>query len=261
MSTPRIVALTLDLDGATEFNIRFRQTGAPTWTDYYTTGSTLEDLSSALLDGDVYTLDGINGPTGNMAAASYGGNEYQARRKTAGGYGNWSAPAAVEWSPVSDGPLANPAGLLRDFLDLKAALDFPSQEEAHAYAAGLLADASDEVRGYPGVDAVYTGGPTALQTRQLARIERYMATALALEKAAVQRATGTHAPLLFEESADLQALAEYFRGQSERLLTSFTDALGGGTATLGDIETGTLTLPFSERSPFSVYEEDLVYGL
>ena len=101
MPTARIVLITVPTAASTtHFNLRY-STNADDWTDYYTTGSTLEDLAVAVLSSGVYTLDGLNSPTGNKAAASYLGNFYQIRLKSAGGYGNWSEPFRVSAYPTA----------------------------------------------------------------------------------------------------------------------------------------------------------------
>lgn len=90
MSTARIIDLTITTTAATTaWNLQY-STDRITWSDFYTTGSALEDLSTSLLTSSVYTLDGINSPTGTKAAASYLGNWYRYRLKTTGGYGNYS---------------------------------------------------------------------------------------------------------------------------------------------------------------------------
>ena len=91
MAVARIVLFTVPTEtspATTHFNIRYNTDGGTTWTDLNDGGGT--DYAVALLSSGVYTLDGINSPTGNEAAASYAGNWYQLRLKSSGGYGNWS---------------------------------------------------------------------------------------------------------------------------------------------------------------------------
>lgn len=222
MATARIVLLTLDPAAADDFfNIRFRAIAAPVnaWTDFYTTGSTLEDLSVSLLSSNVYTLDGINSPSGNEALASAAGNEYQVRYKDGSVYGNWSTlPISSAYEPEASGPFADVSRLIRDMSDLMTALDFTNQEEADQFLGQALTDAMDELREAEGIDALYTGTSTASQKRRLKAVEILIVKALVYEKAMDMKAQGMHAPLLVEESRELQERAEYYRRRAmERL--------------------------------------------
>lgn len=108
MANEQIVSLNLGAApvGATHFNLYYSQDGGVTYLPFSTSQSSPaapEDLSVGLLSGTTYTLDGINGPTGNMAAASQAGNLLKARWKTAGGYGNPSVPVVEVRSLPSPG--------------------------------------------------------------------------------------------------------------------------------------------------------------
>src|SRR5688572_3443324 len=158
MATARIVALQvapaalITSEVWTHFNLQHRVTGATTWTDFFTSGATLEDLAVALLTSGVYTLDGVNSPAGNEALASQAGTEYRSRGKTAGGYGNWSEPFKAANEPETDGPLGDIHRLERDMADITTMLGFPDQESADQFLAGCLNDASDEVREIDALD-------------------------------------------------------------------------------------------------------------
>jgi hypothetical protein len=89
----------------------------------------------------------------------------------------------------------------------------------------------------------------------------------------VQRAMGMHAPLLFEASADLRALAEYFQGKADGLLAIFQT---GSTPPPGKpyarpaCSSGTFAYSSSDRTPSErnlltderddVSDQDLVTG-
>ena len=91
MAVARIVEFTVPVEtspATTYFNIRYNTDGGTTWTDLNDGGGV--DISVSALSSGIYTLDGINSPSGNEAAASYAGNWYQLRLKSASGYGNWS---------------------------------------------------------------------------------------------------------------------------------------------------------------------------
>jgi hypothetical protein len=228
MSTARVLSITVEVETSpvtTHFQLRFNVDGSTTWTGYDPSNaspSVPADVSVSTLDASsVYTLDGVNSPTGNTASTSYAGNWYQLRLKSAGGYGDWSVPFKIGNEPDDNGPLADAADLLADFADLKVALDFDAQEQADDFMARLLTDAMDYLRGSPTIETLYTGTRTNAQTRRLSRAERYQAVSMACEKAMVQRATGVFAPLLFEASADLRALAEYFQNKADGLLSIF----------------------------------------
>lgn len=89
--------------GVTHFNVEF-SADALTWTPYSTASAspvTPEDLAVGLLDASSdYTLDGVNAPAGNEAAASIAGNWYHVRLKNAGGYGNYSSPFKIAEYPA-----------------------------------------------------------------------------------------------------------------------------------------------------------------
>ena len=91
MATARIVLFTVTVEtspATTHFNIRYNTDGGTTWTDLNDGAGA--DIAVSALSSGVFTLDGINSPAGNEAAASYAGNWYQLRLKSSGGYGNWS---------------------------------------------------------------------------------------------------------------------------------------------------------------------------
>lgn len=77
----------------------------------------------------------------------------------------------------------------------------------------------------------------------------------------IRRLTGTHEPLLMEESADFDEVIADLKTWSDELVATVSEVIGDGTGDLGDIETGSITIPFEERSPYSVYGEDLTYGV
>lgn len=216
MPEARIAELQLNPEADwTHINLWFSTDRGVTWQEFYTTGSSLEDLPVSVLENGVLTVDGVNSPAGTEAAASYAGNIYRHRGKTAAGYGNKGKPFKALDEEDDYGPLADGWRLLQDFADIKVGLDFADDAETDAYVAGLLIDAMDELRGDAEIDALYTGSHTTAQGRVLARAERYLAMSLAFEKAMAMRALGQHPPLLMEPSADLQDRAEYYAGKAE----------------------------------------------
>lgn len=228
MSSARVLSITVPVEvspATTFFQIRFNVDGSVTWTGYdpgNASPSQPADINVSTLSAGVYLLDGVNGLGGNQAAASYAGNWYQLRLKSAGGYGDWSAPFKIVDEPDTAGPLADVAALLSDFADLKIALDFATQEQADEYAGGLLNDAMDALRVEPVLDTLYTGAATtAAQFRRIARAERYQAMSIALEKAMTMKALGMQAPLLMEDSSRLEELSVYFQGKVNGLLVVF----------------------------------------
>jgi hypothetical protein len=256
MATARIISLNpgdLDAD-ATHFQLLY-SADQTTWTTY-NPGSA--DVAVSELDADgLYLLDGINSPAGNAAAASYAGNWYRTRQKTAGGYGNWSSPFKVGYEPDDLGPVADVADLLADFVDWKIALDFRSQEEADAYLSAQLTRAMDRLRMDEDIDALYSGSPTAAQLRRLSIAERYQALANIIEKLMVQRATGMHAPLEVEQSVDLERLAEYFNTRVRVLMGELETEEVSVSEELQPVVVGTLVI--SDPSPRMREMTDLDY--
>lgn len=239
MPTPRIVSLNIETeDDSTHFNLRYSTNGS-TWSDFYTTGSALEDLSvSALTDG-VYALDGLNNaPTGVEIAASNAGNWFTYRLKNAGGYGNWSVPFKALPEPDSYGPLANAAELLQDFKDLGFEFDMDA-EALDTYLGRLLTCAMDYIRITPDAQALYVSDDlTAAQRRYLGQAERYLATAQCLESTAALKAMGLQAPLLVEDSQNCLATAKYFSDKAMQWITTLIAGLGDDPS-----EPGTFTIP------------------
>jgi hypothetical protein len=259
MATARIVELTLDPPaGTTHFNIRFKVPSASSWTDFFTTGATLEDLAVGLLVSNVYTLNGVNTPAGNAAIASEAGTRYEVRYKATSTYGNWSDPLGVTFKPDDDGPLADVAALQDDFLDYKIALDFSTQEDADRQAGRWLNDAMRFVRMRPAFDTLYTGSRTQAQADGLRLLERRLAMWTALRQAARMKALGMHAPLLMEESVDILAVATDLKEEIDEMMTALLD-VEDAEDIVGGIETGLLILPEREKSPWSQYLADVEY--
>lgn len=240
-------------DDSTHFNLQYSADGR-TWLDYSTASSSPtspEDLDVGELVAGVYTLDGINSPTGNAAVASQEGNWFRHRLKSAGGYGNWSAPFAPVAEGDADGPLADVADLIDEFGLLPLPFSVDEENDRHKRLLGrALTDAMDQHRLSETIDALYTGTRTDAQGRVLARAERLRAASLALRRPAILKALGMHEPLLQEESEAILALAADLAAQADELTTG----LLGGTGDAGKVETGTLTL--AEYSPYETWVQD-----
>lgn len=223
MPDARVVTIAVATESdpvTTHFQLQFSTDGS-SWTPYHTSStspSSPEDLTVALLSSGVYTLDGVNAPAGNQEAASREGNWYRLRLKSAGGYGNWSAGFKAAAEPDDDGPLSDVAQLRLDFASARIALDFETEAEADAFLGTALTDAMDELRDQEAIDDLYTGTRTNAQGRLLARGERFLALALLLERAATMKATGTHAPLLVEDSESVWSLADRYRERAAGVL-------------------------------------------
>lgn len=250
----RIIRLTISPPAtATHFQIGFSADRGATWTPFDPAAaapSAYADIAVASLSSGVYTLDGINSPAGNQAAASRAGNLYRYRLKTAGAYGNWSHPFGAVEDTDTYGPLADPedvlqeTGLRRESL----ALAWP---EVERLLMQLLTDAMDEHRLDAEIDGLYTGTRTAAQERLLARAERCRAASLLLGRPAVLRALGDHPPLLMEDSADLTALADRLAAEADALVRKV--AAGSATETvpfaLPRVGAGTFTFTSADRTP------------
>jgi hypothetical protein len=103
MATARILSLTLEPEStSTYFNLQFSADGGTTWTNFDPANASPAapvDIAVSELSSNVYTLDGVNSPGGNDAAASYLGNLYRYRLKNTNGYGNWSQPFRADAYP------------------------------------------------------------------------------------------------------------------------------------------------------------------
>lgn len=132
-----------------------------------------------------------------------------------------------------------------------------SESVLHTIIEDCLEDAEAEVEGDVGAANWASEDLTAGQVLLFQRLVSYRAGAQALIHLKIRRLQGTHEPLLQEDSAAFdEAIADLLTWATD-LTTKVNEVLAGTTTTSTDLETGELSLPFSERSPQSLYLEDL----
>lgn len=260
------IAITVEASPATTaFNIRFSDDAGETWTHYDPASATpvaAADILVATLSAGVCTINGINTPTGNAAAASAEGNWYAYRLKSASGYGNWSVPFKAAAEPETDGPLADIADVIEDFSVIADGEPNTGALSGWAYANNpardralgrLLTDAMDEMRARSGIDALYTGASTTNgQRRALARAERYWAVADALVRPATMKALGIHEPLLMEDGTDIREHSDWLRSRATEIIdTLLGDATPGATPAFAmpAVSSSTFTPLAGDRGP------------
>jgi hypothetical protein len=259
--------------GGEAFNLFFRSQDRDPWTGLHTTDATPaapEDLPVSLALGGVYRLDGVNGPTGNMAAASRGGNAYQVRLKTAGGYGNWSPIFAVEYSPDVAGPLANVQDLIDEFGANRIVFKQPENAGLHRLLGKLLTYGMDRLRLDSGIRSLYESATrTDSESRMLGYLECLFAIVRALRHhLAPLKALGAHAPLWQEDSSNIRALATDIETEAKELLAEFEatvpDTVPAGPALpyliTGTFDPGTLTIPPSRKIMIGDERDDVPAG-
>lgn len=120
----------------------------------------------------------------------------------------------------------------------------------------------DTLRGYAEAEVgVRLGGvladltltaPQVLLTQQAVA---YITARRYLVNPKVKVLTGTHEPLLMEDSAAFDEVIADLKTWSDDLIASLAEVLSGGTAELGDVETGTMLI--DSPSPYSTYLADL----
>lgn len=256
MAVARIVLITVPVETSpvtTHFQIQYNTDGGATWTAYNPGAGA--DISVSTLSSGVYTLDGINSPTGNTAAASYAGNWYQLRLKSSGGYGNWSDAFKIEDEPDDDGPLADISDVWEEFAVLADQTGvsngwaYTSEEIRDRIISRLLTDAMDEMRADSSVDTLYTGTRTSAQGRALAQIERLLAVSKALNRPMTMKALGIHEPVLMEDSDSLRELSTYFRDQAYDLLSRLLSGTSTRPFAMPSVGSSTYTRTSSDRSP------------
>lgn len=232
MANERRVSFEIATDADdTHFNIFYRSVDQDDWIGLYTTAlppaeSAPEDLPKSLITSGVFFLDGINGPTGNMAAASRAGNQYRLRLRTSGGYGNSSPVFAVEYSPDTDGPLADVYDIIQLFRFRTTVFRYRENPEFHAFLAEHQVQAMDFIRLTAGIDELYTGSRTSREARVLRRVEMLYAAAAAVRQAAFLKVHGIHAPLMAEDSERALALAAAWQTEGDLVLASLKRVLG-----------------------------------
>jgi hypothetical protein len=245
----QIISITLGTPpgGVSAWNLQFSADDGVTWTPYSTSSATPsapEDLAISLLASGVYLLDGINSPTGNMAAASAAGLLYEARWKNAAGYGNWGVAfgvAAAVVEPTATTYSAPTAELIRRRTGVNPDIDGLSLPDFDAALLELLPDA--EVRTALAVTPAVFDAP-ALTARQVAALQIAVskrAGADYLRRIASKVVSGTETQILVED-------AEAWRAQADALDAEaivYDDLVRGVVtedAALGSLQTGVIVI-------------------
>jgi hypothetical protein len=249
----RVVTFGIDTEAdSTAFNIEY-STDLGTWVTFDPVNGTPvppADIAVGLLDAGTYTIDGINTPAGNEAAASRHGNFYRARLKNLGGYGNWSQPfeiGGVYTSPTVADILTH-TGITTEIENL-------SSTALEAKLQSLIATAELKTKLAVGranfnSDELETDQISALQMAAVFRVG-----AAYYRQVAAQRSAGTEEPIAMEEAESLRRQADLWdsdEGQSgEESPAVFGEAQAFDRLFLADI---------GEDSPVEEAAAELEFG-
>jgi hypothetical protein len=131
-------------------------------------------------------------------------------------------------------PFASVEELQAEFGLIGLAFAWDTDEERLVQAlAAKLTEAMDEVRIFhTGIEGLYVdaaGTRTPAQGRILARVEKLLAAAEILRRPQVMRLTGTHEPLMMEESGEFSDLIESYLATAKELLGNLSESVTPGT--------------------------------
>lgn len=267
MPDPRIVQIhVLPEAGTTHFQLEFSTalgspgaTDAAAWVPYDPTHASPTvpfDLPVSLLDASYYyLLDGINGATGNAAAASVG-PLYRLRLQNAQGYGNWSQGFAASAVQAVVGAYYSPtAADIKRRTGVNRLIDQVTDAQLDATLLLLLPDA--ELRSALAVTPEFFDS-TTLTARQVTALQVAVSKrtgAEYLRGIATEKVTATHSPLLMETAAAILAAADALEVEAE----AYDRLAVGAPAVDGDGGTGVVVGPIPTLTAGTFEPGSLVY--